>query len=502
MQKSAPSFGRIAAMVVFALSCFALVLFLWLAFGGPIPLKPKGYRFTASFAEASQLATEADVRISGVPVGKVKAIEPDRATGRSVVTIELASKYAPLPSDAKALLRQKTLLGETYVELTPGTSSAPPLPEGGQLADAQVGETVELDELLRAFDPRTRAAFRVWMQSQAEAITGNGRNLNEALGNLAPFAEDASVLVDILNRQEPALRRLVANTGVVFGALNERDGQLRSLIENSERVFATTAARDDALRQAFVALPTFERESRATIARLTSFARTTDPLVTQLRPAARQLAPTLDDVAALAPDLESFFRDLGPLIDASAAGFPAAERILRDLVPLLGQLDPVLRQVNPVLFALGNYKRELTAFFANTVAATQAAVITSAGRVHYLRTTNPFGPENLAAYPRRIGTNRTNPYTLPGHFDKLREGLDSYETRQCTPPRGIPVVDNTPQPYGDGTFSYPQSLIDQVLQFGFPAGNTHSGPAPPCRQQAKFPLQGALTQYPQLKADP
>ena len=81
MQKSAPSFGRIAAMVVFTLSCFALVLFLWLAFGGPIPLKPKGYRVSASFAEASQLATEADVRISGVPVGKVKAIEPDARPG-------------------------------------------------------------------------------------------------------------------------------------------------------------------------------------------------------------------------------------------------------------------------------------------------------------------------------------------------------------------------------------------------------------------------------------
>ena len=39
-------------MVVFALSCFGLLLFLWLAFGGPIPLKPKGYRVSASFAEA------------------------------------------------------------------------------------------------------------------------------------------------------------------------------------------------------------------------------------------------------------------------------------------------------------------------------------------------------------------------------------------------------------------------------------------------------------------
>ena len=44
MNKAAPSFGRIAAMVVFALSCFGLLLFLWLAFGGAVPLKPKGYR--------------------------------------------------------------------------------------------------------------------------------------------------------------------------------------------------------------------------------------------------------------------------------------------------------------------------------------------------------------------------------------------------------------------------------------------------------------------------
>ena len=82
----------------------------------------------------------------------------------------------------------------------------------------------------------------------------------------------------------------------------------------------------------------------------------------------------------------------------------------------------MLRQVNPVLFALGNYKRELTAFFANTVAATQAAVITSAGRVHYLRTTNPFGPENLAAYPRRIGTNRHEPVHAAGALRQAARG--------------------------------------------------------------------------------
>ena len=61
-------------MVLFALSCFGLLTFLWLTFGGATPLKPKGYRVTVPFKEAGQLAVEADVRISGVPVGKVKKI--------------------------------------------------------------------------------------------------------------------------------------------------------------------------------------------------------------------------------------------------------------------------------------------------------------------------------------------------------------------------------------------------------------------------------------------
>src|SRR3954465_5197786 len=132
MVKDPPSVGKLLAMVLFALSCFGLLLFLWLAFGGPVPLKPKGYRFHTSFAESGQLALEADVRISGVPVGKVKTITPDKQTGRADVTVQLDPQYAPLPSDAKAILRQKTLLGETYVELTPGHKSAKPIPENGR----------------------------------------------------------------------------------------------------------------------------------------------------------------------------------------------------------------------------------------------------------------------------------------------------------------------------------------------------------------------------------
>src|SRR3954452_2634051 len=149
MVKDPPSLGKLAAMALFALSSFSLLLFLWLAFGGSVPLKPKGYRFHTSVFAAGQPSPGGGVRISGVPVGKVKVIKADKHTGRADVTIQLDARYAPLPRDAKAILRQKTLLGETYVELTPGNRNARPIREGGLLRASQVADTVELDEIVR-----------------------------------------------------------------------------------------------------------------------------------------------------------------------------------------------------------------------------------------------------------------------------------------------------------------------------------------------------------------
>ncbi len=492
MNKTAPSPLRIATMVVFALSCFGLLLFLWLAFGGSVPLKPQGYRFQASFNEATQLAQEADVRISGVPVGKVKRIDPDKRTGRSRVVIEMEERYAPVRSDARAILRQKTLLGETYIELTPGTRSARAVPEGGRLAVTRVSPTVELDEIFRAFDPKTRRAFQNWMITQASAVEGRGQDLNDALGNLAPFAEDASELVDTLNAQSGALRGTVKNTGVVFDALTERQGQLQELVRNSNTVFATTSERDTRLQELFRVLPTFSRESDQTLRRLEQFAEDTDPLITQLRPAARALSPALTDLQAISPDLRNLFESLGPLITASREGLPAGERVIDDLRPLLGQFDPTLRELNPILDFVGLYKRELSAFFANSVGATQARP--QADEPRYLRTTNPLNPENLAAYPRRVGTNRASAYALPGQFDKLRSGLDVFSTESCD--NGTPSRERT-APGGDVS---PQ-LLELVRTFAFPAGSNPSA-GPPCRQQPPFTFQGRTTQYPQVTREP
>jgi len=486
MQKQAPSIGRIFVMVAFALSCFGILLYLWLVFGGSTPLKPQGYRVKINFNEATQLAQEADVRISGVPVGRVKTKELDDDS--TSVELEIDGRYAPIPADTQAILRQKTLLGETYVELTPGTKDGPMVDDGGTLSKSNVSPTVELDEIFRAFDAKTREAFRVWLDQQGRAFEGRGEDINDALGNLAPFAEDTSDILEILDRHERATQQLVRDTGVVFSALTERQGQLQQLIVNSNRVFETTAARDEELAETFRIFPTFLDESRVTTDRLTQFANDTNPLVTQLRPAARELSPTLISLAGLAPDLKAFFRDLDPLITVSKKGLPALEDFLNETTPLLAQVDPFLRELNPILDYLGLYKHEIAAFFANDVASTQVSEVPlgSDVPVHYLRTTNPVNPEVLAAWPYRLATNRSNPYVEPEGYRKLKSGLEVFDDYYCTNNAVAPV-----SPLA--SLLLPEDLRQQVQDFVY-GGLSNGNVAPPCKEQA--PLGPRLTKTP------
>ena len=416
MNKSAPSLLRILTMVVFALSCFGLLLFLWMSFGGAVPLKPQGYRVQVAFPEAATLATEADVRIAGVSVGKVRKLDVDPQGNRTLATIELDRQFAPLHADAQAMLRQKTLLGETYVALTPG-HGAKTLPEGARLTDARVKDTVQLDEIFDALDPATRASFRTWQQQLAKGVKGRGRDFNDALATLPGFAADGSDVLQVLDSQEGALQRLVKNTGVTFAALTENEQQLQTLITSSKKVFDATASRNDALAESVRIFPTFLDESKATLARLQSFSTDTDPLVRDLRPVAVDLKPTLADVRAMAPDLERFFRNLDPLIDASKRGLPAARDTLEGLQPVLDQIHPFLGQLNPMLQYLETSQAQVSDFISYGAAALSDTTASPGGGVgHYLRQFGPLGAESAAIYKERLPTNRGETYVGPQHL--------------------------------------------------------------------------------------
>jgi virulence factor Mce-like protein len=464
MQKRAPSVPQLAIMVVFALSCFLILTYIWNSFGGPSPLASKGYRMSANFAEATQLAETADVRISGVKVGRV--VKTTETSGRTRVEMQIESRYAPIPRDTRAILRQKTLLGETYVELSPGDRRRGRLPDGGTLADRQVGSTTELDEITRAFDARTRRDLQRLLGALAGGLRDRGQDVNDALGNLPAFSGDGTRLLRTLDVQERAVRKLVHDSGVVFGALGRRQGELSALVVAGDRVLRTTAARDRDLAETVRILPTTLAELRPTLIQLRSLTHEAGPVVHALRPGARALAPALRDISVLAPELQGLFRDVDELVTASRDGVPATTRIVHAVRPVFQILVPVLQNAQPLVDYLGLYKGELVSQISSVAAAFQGKIAQGAGGepIHYLRALVPFSSEAAVAPDHRFGSNRHDPYPLPGYMNRLRTFEEAFDCRN---------VGNQPAP--DDT--------------------------PPCDVQAPFRFRGKSTQFPRLRPD-
>ncbi|HEY1539175.1 MAG TPA: MlaD family protein [Solirubrobacteraceae bacterium] len=462
MNTNAPTRGRLLVIAAFALSCFGLLLYFWLAFGGPIPLKPQGYRVQVAFTDAATLADQADVRIAGVSVGKVVKKQLAPGGNRTLTTIELKGKYAPLHADARAILRQKTLLGETYVELTRGSPSAPALREGARLPDAQVKPAVEFDELLRIFDKPTRTAFREWQASLAQAGAGRGQDLNDALGNLPGFTENAEDVVDVLNTRRAALRDLVRNAGATLQDISSDEGALSTLVQRNTALFDELAARRDQLADSIRILPTFLQESRATLARLKTFSVDADPLLVDLGPVLDDLQPTLASLHSLSPDLENLFHNIDPLISAGDNGLPALSRTLRGLDPTLAASGPFLQQLNPLLKFLELNQVKLADFLGvppSVLAGKRATVPGSKSVGHVLPQVIMTGLQSLPAL-KRTADNRGNAYPAPNaRIDPSSQTLPSFDCKTTgekgpTDTPGCKVAG--PQPFGNLDQYYPQ----------------------------------------------
>jgi len=523
MSKRAPSTTQLLVITAFALSCFGILLFLWVTFGGPTPFKAKSYQVTVPFTEASQLAEQSDVRISGVDVGKVESIELGPNGHESIALLNIDDKYAPLPKGTRAILRTKTLLGETYVELSPGSNSEPALEDGEELPAAQVAESVQLDEIFQAFDPETRRAFQTWMQEAAVAIEGQGQNLSYAIGNFEPTFKEYEGLFRVLNSQKLAVSKLFSNGTKTFEALRGREGELANLIRSSNELFKTTASRNEDIEALFRAFPTFLDESRLTVDRLQGFATNADPLSKQLVPVAEELSPTLIKFGELAPEAKKLFEALPAVEREAPTGFSAFRKLFRDdFPPLLRASDPFVRNLNPLVTGLGLYKREVTSFFGNLAVATNAELTetNAAGqKIHFLRALGPLNPESIASYPSRLALNRNSAYSPPGWASELLHGLPSFNTVNCSSglnaeidpnsakspaflERGKTVKFNegkeealTAQEHEEAI----EGLVNRIKTYALGGqSSTAAAPTPPCRQQQKIESiygTGEKTQY-------
>jgi ABC-type transporter Mla subunit MlaD len=255
-------------------------------------------------------------------------------------------------------------------------------------------------------------------------------------------------VLEILDEQDPALRRLIKNTGVTLGAINRRYGEFGQFVTNADDFFGALASRNDALAETISVFPTFLDESRQTFDRLREFAVDTRPLVRELQPVALQLRPTLRDLGRLAPDLEHLFTKLEPVIDESGDTLPEAEKFLRCLngsdpcdedpqgnsqPGVLESLYPYLEELNPILAYLNYYQAQVGAFFTNGVGSlygSLAPLNENEGPRHYLRQFGVINARGLGIQTERQVWERGNAYPAPNFYNRFRP-LGTLETWDC-----------------------------------------------------------------------
>jgi virulence factor Mce-like protein len=461
MVTQAPRRIAVLTIVAFIAVCVGLIIYVWTQFGGSLPLHPSGYRFSVSFAQASQLTPNADVRMAGVNVGKVLSVR--RQGLHALATIRLDPAYAPLASDAHAILRLKTLLGETFVALSPGSGHAPKLPDGGHLADANVRDTQQLDTVLGSFDAPTQHNLQRLLRGLSGALDGRGSDLNDALGNADPALSTLADITTIVDRQRQPFGRLVRDTGTVLQTIGDRRADLDRLVGSGNQVLAATATRNRELTATVRALPPFLGQLQATLHAVDRTAGYAGPSLRALRPVAPLVRPALAELITLSPQIQGLMHDIGPVIGASKSGLPAVTQIVKATGPFVDQVLATARQVTPQIDLTKMYATPLAASFANIAAAYEATVPLGDGtRVHYLRNIIASTSQTpLATQEHRLGNSRHNPYPAPDVLNGVGHG-------------GIAASDcrNTSNP-------------------GF-------GAAPPCHVQPPLSFAGKTSYFPQL----
>jgi virulence factor Mce-like protein len=235
--------------IAYALIAAVVLAYLGAQMGGEFLFQPT-YRVAAVFDTGTQLVAGDDVTISGLRVGKVDSIQPVDGGAQGVLVMH--QRYAPLYRDARAMIKTKNLLGETYVELNRGTQVAGPMPDGGRIGKQNTLTPVEIDQVLSVLNQDTRQQLVALIDNLGESVAGRGQDLNSQAGSLKLVAQSLETVAKALVDQNANLDTLVTSLRKVLETLAAWHSELRQLIGDWDSVMRTLAQKEQDLQGFFV----------------------------------------------------------------------------------------------------------------------------------------------------------------------------------------------------------------------------------------------------------
>lgn len=370
-----------------------LAYIAWASVNG-VPFQDR-YTLRALIPEGSPIVAESDaVRISGQLAGLVTEVEPRE--GASEVTMELRPHFAPVGQDAEAVVRVRSLVYLTYVEIHPGDVDEP-MPEGGTIPVERSGSNVDLLEVVELFDRRARETLQKSIYNAGVGLAGRGGQLNAALHDLPAVTRHGTSELDALTPRPGALAELIRGSAAAFRGLGGvRADDVGALVGSGAAVLATVAGRSAELGEAIELVRPFNDELLATAPLLDPVLEDATALTVTLTPVLDQLEralPELNRALALGDELRI---ETARLTGAMRPVLRAAAPVLRDLEPTVASIDPLLEPLEELLDTVNPFEDDITRSALGLVAATTARFEQgqTAGGNPALRFSASFGPHS------------------------------------------------------------------------------------------------------------
>jgi ABC-type transporter Mla subunit MlaD len=353
MRRHKPRVSKFWAGVIGA----ALILIIcYLVFGGSLPFSGSPYVLKAEFTSETQLHIPSEVRTAGVKVGEVVSVV-QKAGQTGVATMHIDPNGLPIHADATLNIRPRIFLeGNFYVDLKPGSPSAPALPSGSTLPAPQTSGPVQLDRVLAALNSDARANLQTLLQgigaslnapptaaedaTQDPSVRGltGGQALNLSLRYSADaFRASAMVNQALLGIQPNDLAGVVRGNEKVFEGLAASGQQLPSLVTNFNATLAALASRQQQLSQTIAALPPWLQATNSALGPIQESFAPTKRFAAALIPGVRQLDPTigvalpwLKQATTLASpqDLGGLLKYLTPAVQNTSSSLSATKTLL------------------------------------------------------------------------------------------------------------------------------------------------------------------------------
>jgi len=350
-----------SAFKVGAIVLVLLVAVTYLGFTKSIPFRHH-YEIHAVFRTANNVKPNSPVRIAGVNVGKVTSVQHLASDHNAAeVTMRIDKKGLPIHKDATLQVRPRIFLeGNFFVDLHPGSPSAPTLGDGDTIPVNQTAAPVQIDQILGTLQTDTRKSLKGVLRELSTGLAGQGgAGFNRSIPYWKNAYERGAIASDAtLGILQHDLSGYIANAGATAAALDRNDVQLKSLITDFNTTAAALGARDQDLSNAIAELPRTLRAGRPALTALNAAFPPLRRFIRDFRPAVRSSGPALTASIPFAQQLRLAVQpaELRGLVHDLVPTVPALTRLQKATLPLYEQVRAASSCQNNVIQPWANDK--------------------------------------------------------------------------------------------------------------------------------------------------